>query len=52
MQQRRLDHLKVTAAHRPRMTPPRVPQNPTYRTYSFLFSSVTGTFLPLGFSSC
>lgn len=23
-----------------------------YRTYSFLFSSVTGTFLPLGFSSC
>lgn len=23
-----------------------------YRTYSFLFSSVTGTFRPLGFSSC
>lgn len=46
-QQRSLDHLTVTAAHRPR-----IPQNPTYRTYSFLFSSVTGTFLPLGFSSC
>lgn len=51
-QQRSLGHLNVTSARRPKATPSPDAQNTAYRTYSFLFSSVTGTFLPLGFSSC